>query len=93
MGEFEWDPAKERANLTKHNTPFSLAVRIWEGKVVERIDNRRAYGETRIQAFGEIDSRLMSVIYTWRDTKRRIISARKANQREKRFFEAAIRGC
>src|SRR5579862_5976789 len=86
MDEFEWDPIKAQANFQKHRTDFSTAVRIWQGKVIERHDTRRAYGEIRIQAFGAVDGRIMAVIVTWRGTKRRIISARKANSREQRVF-------
>jgi uncharacterized DUF497 family protein len=88
--EFDWDPVKARVNRQEHRTDFSMAVRIWQEKVIERSDARRDYGEERIQAFGKIDGRTMVVIFTWRGTKRRIISARKANRREQRFFEKAV---
>ena len=87
---FEWDSVKAQTNLEKHRTDFSMAIRIWERPVVERTDGRRPYGEIRMQAFGKIDGRTMAVIFTWRGTKRRIISARKANLREQRFFEKAL---
>jgi hypothetical protein len=54
-------------------------------------DNRRNYSESRIEALGQVQGRLMVVIFTWRGTVRRIISARKANPREQRRFEAQIR--
>ncbi len=91
MAEFEWDPDKEKRNIKKRRIDFTAASRIWGGPVVERIDDRRDYGETRIIAMGEVDGRLMVVVSTWRGTARRIISARKANRREKRRFEAEIR--
>jgi len=82
MAEFEWDPEKERINTTKHKVDFRAASRIWEGIVLQSMDDRRDYGEIRIQALGEVDGRLMVVVFTWRGTTRRIISARKANPRE-----------
>jgi uncharacterized protein len=91
MDQFEWDPVKAQANLAKHRTDFSMAIRIWQGEVVERPDTRHAYGEARVQAFGEIDGRIMAVIFTWRGSKRRIISARKANFREQQFFRQTLR--
>ena len=91
MADFEWDPEKERINTTKHKVDFRAASRIWEGIVLESMDDRRDYGEIRIQALGEVDGRLMVVVFTWRGTTRRIISARKANPREQRRFEATIR--
>ncbi len=87
---FEWDPKKEAENLRKHGVDFTIGSRIWHGPVLERIDDRRAYGEVRILAFGKVNGRLMAVLYTWRGAVRRIISARKANRREQRRFEAEI---
>lgn len=91
MDEFEWDPEKEDKNIQKHKIDFSTASRIWEDAALEYDDIRRDYGESRLQALGEVDGRLMVVVFTWRGTARRIISARKANPREKRRFEAEVR--
>lgn len=91
MAGFEWDPAKEEKNVRERDLDFTTASRIWGGPVLEKIDDRRDYGETRILAFGKIDGRLTAVLFTWRGATRRIISARKANEREQRRFEAEIR--
>jgi uncharacterized protein len=91
VSDFEWDPAKAGANRQKHRTDFWVAVRIWQGDVLERPDTRRVYGEERIQAFGQVEGRTIAVIFTWREGRRRIISARKANLREQRFFIESIR--
>jgi len=91
MADFEWDPAKEEKNVRERDLDFTTASRIWVAPVLEKIDGRRDYGETRILAFGKIDGRLMAVLFTWRGAARRIISAQKANRREQRRFEAEIR--
>ncbi len=90
MGSFEWDRAKEERNIRERDVDFTTASRIWGGPVLEKIDDRRDYGETRILAFGKLNERLMAVLFTWRGSNRRIISARKANRREQRRFEAEI---
>lgn len=90
MDSFDWDLNKEAQNIRKHRIDFTTASLIWEGPAIERVDDRRDYGETRIVATGEISGRLAVVVYTWRGTVRRIISARKANSREKMRYEAAI---
>lgn len=87
---FEWDPIKAGANREKHRTDFWMAVRIWQADVIERPDTRRTYGENRIQAFGKLGRRTMAVVFVWRGRRRRIISARKANLREQRFYETSI---
>ena len=76
---FEWDEAKRDSNLAKHGVDFRWATQIFRGRIVERVDQRRSYGETRIRCVGEINARPYVVIYTWRGANRRIISARKAN--------------
>jgi uncharacterized protein len=85
---FEWDEAKCENNLDKHGVDFRRAVQVFRGPVVEQPDQRRSYGETRIRCVGEIDGRAYVVIYTWRGPNRRIISARKANEREIRAYRA-----
>ena len=87
----EWDSRKEQANLRKHHFDFTSASLIWAGPVIEKIDDRREYRETRIIAIGEAAGCIIVVVYTWRGQDRRIISARKANSREKRLFEEEIR--
>ncbi|HEV2335948.1 MAG TPA: BrnT family toxin [Stellaceae bacterium] len=90
MDDFEWDPKKELLNIHDHHLDFTTASRIWDGNVYERLDDRRDYGESRIVAIGEIAGRASVVVFTWRGEIRRMISARKANAREKRRFEAEI---
>ena len=47
-----------------------------------REDDRFDYGETRYIAFGEIDDALHCLVFTFRGSKVRAISLRKANKRE-----------
>jgi uncharacterized DUF497 family protein len=90
MADFEWDPKKESLNVKKHHFDFTTAIQIWNGQIVEKIDDRRDYRETRVIATGETEGSILVVVYTWRGQTRRIISARKANSREKRLFEKEI---
>jgi uncharacterized protein len=52
------------------------------GEAVTWRDQRREYGEDRIAGLGYIGDRLFSVVFVDRGDNRRIISLRKANQRE-----------
>ncbi|MGA7263717.1 MAG: BrnT family toxin [Stellaceae bacterium] len=94
MPPFDWNLKKEEQNIQKHGVDFATASQIWAGSVFERVDNRRNYGEVRFLAFGEVEGRVLAVVYTWREATRRIISARKANPRERALFseEAGRRG-
>ncbi len=83
---FEWDPAKNEANLRKHGVDFEDAIRIFEGPTLEREDTRRHYGERRIQALGRSGKDVLFVVYTWRGAMRRIISARGASRYEREAY-------
>ena len=86
---FDWDAAKNSANLAKHGIDFRDAVRIFEGLVLEQTDKRRDYGEERIAAVGITSDLELYVVYTIRSGKRRIISARRANRHEREAYRLA----
>ena len=90
MAEIEFDPSKSRANLEKHGIDLPTATRIWDDLVVEREDDRRDYGETRVIALGAIEGRVFVVVYTWRGDRRRLISARKANTDERQIYRSTL---
>ena len=85
---FEWDEDKSEACFQERGFDFSYAARAFfdPGRLVQT-DTRYNYGEDRFQLMGKIESRLFVVVYTPRHEAIRIISARKANQREIRHYE------
>lgn len=83
---FEWDEAKNAANIAKHGIDFSRAIRILNGRVLENIDRRRNDGEERIVAFGIVDGVELTVVYTKRGVNRRIISARRSHKHERKTY-------
>jgi uncharacterized protein len=87
---FEWDPRKRALNLRKHGIAFEDAVEIFEQAYLEDLDDRPGYGESRVVAFGEMRGRVIAVVYTRREEKRRIISARKATKDELEAYYRAI---
>ena len=89
----EFDPEKEAAS--PHGIPFDLARELFAGYFVETVDDRFDYGEVRLSATGSIESladQLCTAIYTWRGARRRIISLRRANDREKRRYSRGDAG-
>ena len=90
MADFEWDPGKESLNVEKHGFDFTTASEIWIGPVVEKIDDRYDYGEIRIIATGVAQRHVLVVVYSRRGENRRIISAGKANSRERALYEEEI---
>ena len=87
-----FDPAKDAANLAKHGVLLADAAGFEWGTAVVWPDKRRDYDEARMVALGYIGLRIMTVVFVDRPpeqpTERRIISLRKANNREvKRYAE------
>ena len=83
---FEWDEAKAARTLRERGISFELAREVFTELAIEREDERKDYGEHRSEVIGPVRGRLTVVIYTWRGERRRLISVRKANDREVRFY-------
>lgn len=78
-----FDPTKNAKNADKHGgMSLAEAVGFEWGQAVTWPDLRREYGERRMAGLGYIGNRLCSVVFVDRGEERRIISLRKANQRE-----------
>lgn len=89
---FEWDDAKNRRNLKQHGVSFSAATTLFEQPHLVRLDSREGYGEDRWIAVGWIGGVVGVVIFTDRVDDQhartiRIISARKATNRERKMYE------
>ena len=84
---FIWDANKNSSNIEKHGFDFSDAESVFENPHFIFEDIRQDYGEKRLTVIGWIKSRLVVLIYTKRNEYRRIISLRKANEREKNKFQ------
>ena len=69
--------------LTDRGLDFARAVDLFESQHFTTIDDRFAYGEQRFFTVGWLDARQVVVTWTPRGEVRRIISMRKANEREK----------
>ncbi len=54
------------------------------------LDTRKDYGEKRWSALVPMENRLYFVSYTWRQDTMRVISLRKANNREVNKYEQEI---
>jgi uncharacterized DUF497 family protein len=88
--QFAWDEAKAASNLRKHGVDFDDAMRIFlDPRRLIAEDQRFHYGERRLHVLGAIDGRILFVVCTWRGGVCRLISARKANARERRRYEAS----
>jgi uncharacterized DUF497 family protein len=85
--EFEWDDEKAELNFEKHGVSFRWATQVFTSPESVEIDaTRAADGEARRKVVGMIGDTLLTVVYTLRGDTRRLISARRANVKEKRWW-------
>jgi uncharacterized DUF497 family protein len=85
--QIEFDAAKNETNIRERGLPFSLVdefdfetALIWQ-------DERKPYPEARFAALGLLDGRLHSLVFAETPKGIRVISFRKANQREVKRHE------
>jgi len=82
----EFDQAKSAKNLKERGIGFERFADMDLETAVSIEDARTDYGERRIRMFGHIEGRLHVAIITLRGEKVRVISLRRANQREERRY-------
>jgi hypothetical protein len=91
---FEWDGGKAEANFRKHGVDFETATEVFrDAFAIEDLDARMDYGEPRFQIVGRAGGGLVTVIYSERGERIRIISARQATRRERdRYYHQNSQG-
>ena len=89
---FEWDLRKARSNLAKHGVGFEEASTIFGDSLSLTIpDPERSLAEKRFITMGRaFTGKLLVVVHTDRGDNIRIISARRASRRERKFYEEII---
>jgi len=89
---FEWDPRKARTNFAKHGVTFEEATTIFGDPLALTIpDPEHSLTEERYITMGKAFSgKLLVVAHTDRGDNIRIISARGASRRERKFYEENI---
>ncbi len=85
--DFEWDDAKAEGDLAKHGVSFEAACRVFgDVYALDRVDNSMDYGEDRYLITGLVNDVVLTVAYTERNGRTRLISARKASKREEQEY-------
>ena len=94
MTRFEWDSAKEQTNRRKHGVSFEIARQIFSDPDALVEQDRIEGGEVRWQTIGAVNGILLLLVAHTvdfdddeRDEMIRIISARRANRRERKRYE------
>jgi uncharacterized DUF497 family protein len=91
--EFEWDPAKSKANIAKHGVAFELAMTVFNDPLaMSRFDDDHSDDEPRWVTLGETrDAQFLVVVHTYVEIAPnrvaiRLISARRPTGRELRQY-------
>jgi uncharacterized protein len=87
-----FDPEKSARNLLERGLSFDLVEHLDWGAALIRQDTRRDYGEARLQVLAMLNGRLHAAVVTPRGVDLRVISFRKANERETRAYEKEKKG-
>lgn len=88
--KIEFDPSKHQLTLENRGLDMARANEIFDGATLTIADDRKDYGEPRLITVGRLDGRLVVMVWTPRGAARRIISLRKANDREKDLYDARL---
>ena len=94
---FEWDVTKAVHNLRKHRVSFETATRVFADPFALIVQDRIEDGERRWQSLGLVEgSLLLLVAHTVRHDEDsteviRLISARRADPKERKRYEQNIR--
>jgi uncharacterized DUF497 family protein len=82
--DYEWNDAKRAANLVKHGIDFveMEGFDLLTAVIVE--DRRRDYGEARFRAYLRVGGSGRALSFTWRGDRIRVISLRRAREKEMR---------
>lgn len=94
---FEWDARKAASNKRKHGVSFESAALVFGDPRVYEFEEGSEHGEVRYRALGKALGSLLFVSYTsfkdGEDEVVRIISARKAEPKERRAYQRHSEDC
>ncbi len=87
---FEWDGRKAELNALKHGISFEMAAFAFDDSCALMVeDERHSSRERRQWLIGDSGEKVVVVVFTIRPPAGniRIVSARRANRRERRLYE------
>ena len=82
----EFDAAKRTATLEARGLDMARAAEVFAGATLTVEDDRHDYGEDRFITIGFLDATMVVLVWTPRDGAHRIISMRRANERERTLY-------
>ncbi|MEF8704420.1 MAG: BrnT family toxin [Candidatus Accumulibacter sp. UW26] len=87
--DIEFDPARARSRLVKHKVGFAHAEQALLDPMAVSIEDADAEGEQRFVTLGmDALGRVLVVVHSPRESRTRLISARKASKGEAEQYHA-----
>ena len=87
--KFEFDQAKSEANKQKHGVSLEDAAQLWQEAYLEVA--ARTIDEPRWMVIGKLQDRLYACIHTVRGESVRLISCRRAREKEVKFYHEYLK--
>ncbi len=88
--KLSWDESKRADTLSTRGLGFSDVASVFAGPTLEFDDIRKDFGERRIVCVGFLRGRMVVTVYVQRGAGRRIVSMRKANDREQKIYQSRL---
>jgi len=82
----EFDGTKRAETIKTRGLDMARAEEVFAGATLTVEDDRQDYGEVRCITIGFLDEAMVVLVWTRRDDAHRIISMRRANERERRLY-------
>lgn len=90
--KIEFDPDKDASNQEKHGVLLAYGAKVLgDPNRLDVLDARFDYAEERFVSYGMVEGRVWVCVFTLRDEVSRIISVRKANDRETKRYDETPR--
>ncbi|MBB1073085.1 BrnT family toxin [Rhodoferax sp. 4810] len=89
--DISYDPAKNARNIAERGLSFDRVAAFDFKTALFVVDNRYDYGEVRYRALGKMNGRVHALVFVENPTGIRVISFRKANKREVKYYEEATK--
>lgn len=91
FGNFEWDSDKDLKNIEKHNISFCDAVNVFHLDRYISEPYLHKTGEMRSFCVSILEGVEVTVVFTWRGERIRLISARRASNEERECYSKRCR--
>jgi uncharacterized protein len=83
---YEWDPNKAKQNLRKHGIAFADAISVFFDDSAITIEDNDPDEERYVTLGMDALGRILVVVYAWREDDIRLISARRATEKERKEY-------